>query len=43
MKVNIMLPPDQEEILYDPDRYQKLVSKLNYLTVIRLDITFAVS
>jgi hypothetical protein len=33
----------QGKPLKDPVRYQHLVVKLNYLIVIRLDITFAVS
>jgi len=37
-----MLLTDQE-ILDDPDMYQRLVGKLNYLTVIKPDITFVVS
>jgi len=42
MKVNVKLLSDQER-LNDPDRCRKLVGKLNYLTIIRLDMTFTVS
>jgi len=37
-----MLLTDQE-ILDDPDMYQRLVGKLNYLIVTRLDIAFIVN
>jgi len=33
MKTNVKLLPGQEKILNDPDRYQMLVDRLNYLTV----------
>jgi len=42
MDVNTKLLPDQGELLEDDGRYRK-VEKLNYLTVIRSDITFTVS
>ena len=43
MDVNTKLLPDQGELLEDVGRYRRLVRKLNYLTVIRPDITFTVS
>ena len=43
MKANFKLLPDQREILDDPVKYQRLVSKLNYLIRIRSDIAFVVS
>jgi len=43
MNVNTKLPPDQGEFLEDAGRYMRLVEKLNYLTVIRLDNIFAIS
>ena len=43
MKTDIKLLPDQTEILDDRGNYQKLVDKLNYLTIIKPDITFVVS
>jgi len=42
MDVNTKLLPDQRELLEDAGRYRRLVEKLNYLTVIRPDITFVV-
>uniref|UniRef100_A0A3Q7HBT2 Reverse transcriptase Ty1/copia-type domain-containing protein n=1 Tax=Solanum lycopersicum TaxID=4081 RepID=A0A3Q7HBT2_SOLLC len=35
--------PDNGDPLDNPERYMKLVGKLNYLTVIRPDIAYAVS
>ena len=43
MDVNLKLLPDQGELLEDVGRYRRLVGKLNYLTVTRPDISFAVS
>ena len=43
MDVNTKLLPNQGEFLKDAERYRRLVKKLNYLMMIRLDITFAVS
>lgn len=43
MDPNVKLLPGQGELLKDPGRYRRLVGRLNYLTVTRPDITFAVS
>ena len=43
MDPNVQLVPEQGESLGDPERYRRLVGKLNYLTIIRLDISFPVS
>jgi hypothetical protein len=43
MDPNVKLLPGQGEPLKDPERYQCLVGRLNYLTVTRPDITFAAS
>ncbi|WVY93382.1 hypothetical protein V8G54_032470 [Vigna mungo] len=43
MDPNIKLLPNQGEPFSDPERYRRLVGKLNYLTVTRPDISFAVS
>ena len=43
MDLNIKLLPGQGEPLTDPGRYQRLVGKLNYLTITRPDISFVVS
>jgi len=43
MDVNTKLLADQRKLLENVRRYKRLVGKLNYLTVIRSDITFAVS
>ena len=43
MKTNVKLLPDQEEILDDPGRYQRLMGKLKYLMISRPDIAFFVS
>ena len=40
---NVKLVPSQREHLRNPGRYRRLVGKLNYLTIIRLDISFPVS
>ena len=42
MDPNIKLVPGQGEPLRDLGRYQRLVGKLNYLTITRLDISFPV-
>ena len=43
MDVNTKLLPDQRELLRDVRRYRIFVGKLNYVTVTRPGITFAVS
>ena len=43
MDPNVKLYEDQGELLSNPERYCRLVSKLNYLTITRPDISFAVS
>ena len=43
MDPNVRFVPKQGEPLSDPERYRRLVEKLNYLTVTRLDISFAIS
>lgn len=43
MDPNQKLTIDQGDLLDDPSRYRKLVGKFNYLTITRLDISFAVS
>ena len=43
MDPNSKLLPGQGEPLADPGRYRRLVGKLNYLTITRPDISFAVS
>ena len=43
MDPNTKLLPNQGELIFDPEQYRRLVGKLNYLTVTRPDISFAVS
>lgn len=43
MNPNVKLYKDQGEMLSNPERYRRLVGKLNYLTITCLDISFAVS
>ncbi|RVX17827.1 Retrovirus-related Pol polyprotein from transposon RE1 [Vitis vinifera] len=43
MDPNVKLIPGQGEPLGDHGRYRRLVGKLNYLTITRLDISFPVS
>ena len=43
MDPNEKLLPNQGEPFVDPGRYRRLVGKLNYLTITRPDISFAVS
>jgi len=43
MDPNVKLLPNQGEPLSDPEKYKRLVGKLNYLTTTCPDISFAVS
>ena len=43
MDPNVKLVPGQGESLGDLRRYRRLIGKLNYLTITRLDISFHVS
>ena len=43
MDLNVKLVLGQGKLLRDPGRYQRLVGKLNYLTITRPDISFPVS
>ena len=43
MDPNVKLLPNQGEPLSGPEKYRRLVGKLNYLTVTRPDISFVVS
>ena len=43
MDSNVKLYEDQGELLSNPKRYHRLVGKLNYLKIIRPDISFAVN
>ena len=43
MDPNTKLVPEQEEPLKDPSGYRRLVGRLNYATLTRPDISFAVS
>ena len=43
MDLHVKLVPGQGEPLPDPRRYRRLVGKLNYLTITRLDISFPMS
>ena len=43
MDPNTKLLPNHGEPISDPEQYRRLVGRLNYLTVTRLDISFAVS
>ncbi|MCI63919.1 hypothetical protein A2U01_0085176, partial [Trifolium medium] len=43
MDPNVKLLQNQGEPYPDPGRYRRLVGKLNYLTMTRADISFAVS
>ena len=43
MDTNVKLVPGQGEPLRDPGRYQRLVGKLNYLTITWPDISFPMS
>ncbi|XP_056158385.1 secreted RxLR effector protein 161-like [Syzygium oleosum] len=43
MNPGVRLDNEQGELLHDPEKYHRLVGKLNYLTITRPDISFAVS
>jgi hypothetical protein len=43
MNTNLKLMPDEGDFVNDPDTYSRLVVKLIYLTITRLDISYAVS
>ncbi|XP_027340768.1 uncharacterized protein LOC113854109 [Abrus precatorius] len=43
MDPNSKLLPSQGKPLSDPEKYRRLVGKLNYLTVTRPDISYAIS
>ena len=43
MDINVKLVPGHGEPLRDPGRYRRLVGRLNYLTITRLDISFLLS
>ena len=43
MDLNVKLYEDQGKLLSNPERYCRLVGKLNYLTITRPDISFVVS
>ncbi len=43
MKPNLKLMPNEGDFVDDPDTYCKLVGKLIYLTITRLDISYIVS
>ena len=43
MDPNVKLLPGHEELLADQGKYRRLVGRLNYLTITRLDISFVVS
>jgi len=43
MNPNMKLDAEHGELLYDPAKYRRLVGKLNYLTITRPNISFAVS
>jgi hypothetical protein len=40
---NQKLLRDEGELFSDPSRYRRLIGKLNYLTITRLDISYAIS
>ena len=43
MDPNVKLFPNQGELVRDPSQYRRLVGKLNYLTLTRPDISYAMS
>ena len=42
MALNVQLTKERE-LFEDPERYQRLVEKLNYLTITRPDIAYSIS
>ena len=42
MELNVKLRKEEDDLVADPSLYRKLVSSLVYLTITRLDISFAV-
>ena len=43
MVPNVQLMPNDGDPFYNPERYWKVIGKLNYLTVMRPDIAYTVS
>lgn len=43
MSLNFKLTKDNNELFKDPEKYRRLVEKLNYLTVTRPDVAYSVS
>jgi hypothetical protein len=43
MNINVKLIQNQGESYSDPNRYRRLIGRLNYPTMTRLDISFVVS
>lgn len=42
-KVNVKLGKDDEELLLDPTMYRHLVGSLVYLTITKLDLSYAIN
>ena len=42
MDPNQKLTTEEGELFFDPERYRRLVGKLIYLTITRLDLSFVV-
>jgi len=43
MDLNVKLLPNKRKPLSDSEKYRRLVGKLNYLTINRPDISFAIN